>query len=220
MYTFIGTLSISMAKVVCFVHYRYMATVFLALVVANPSARCMIPNGQLKSIRTYMNEFLNSVKLHELNKYEEELGIYWVTMLPHVRVAYTPLPPVTSNGVSPQQDNQEHREQQDENELVLLCIEVAIVSIHVMNLNPENKDVLMKEGLLDFVQCLPWHMPPEGKAAHRALQLVTKLKATLVHPPTLKNIARAKLAAMHFGLDAVLHKHIHELTTELYCSTV
>ena len=192
-----------------------MATVFLAMVAANPSARCMIPNTQLKSISAYISAFLSDVKLHELNKYEEELGIYWVTMLPHVRAVYTPLPPATNNRVSPKQG-----EQQDEYELVLRCIEVAIVSIHVMNLNPENKDVLMKEGLLDYVQCLPWHMPPESEATYRAMQLVTKLKATLVHPPTLRNIARAKLAATHFGLDAVLYRHIHELGAELYSSTI
>ena len=197
-----------------FTLYRYIASLFLATLASNPAARHMIPNSQLKSINTFMAEFLNYIDITELHQFETERGIYWVTMQPHVRVAYTPLPSA-AHRKSPQQASKIGRHR-DEHELLLHCIDLAMVSIHVMTLNPENRDVLVREGLLDYVQCLPWHMPLESKARKRAVQLVLKLKDMLVHPPTLANIARAKLAAAHFGLDAVLHKHIHELSTELY----
>ena len=110
-----------------------MACLFLAVLAANPEARRMIPSAQLKSVSTFMAEFLNDVDIAKLHQFEAERGIYWVTMQPHMRVAYTPLPSTARKKTLHQGSEIRHR---DEHELLLHCIDLAMVSIHVMTLNP------------------------------------------------------------------------------------
>ena len=183
-----------------YLFYRYLTCLFLAIVTANPSARQEIPAEQVRSISAFIAEFLESANPTDLHAFEEERGLYWVTMLPHMRVAYTPLLE------KPQKDM----------EVLLLCLKTAILSLRIMNLNSENKHTLAKEGLLDYLQCLPWCLPPQSEVQQCASQLTRDLGSMLTQPPKLVNIARARLATMCFGLDNVLCKHVHELGTELY----
>lgn len=171
------------------------------MISTSPRGRQEISAEHLRKIGIFVAEFLDSKNSTDLQTFEEERGIYWVTMLPHMRVAYTPV--TLCNG--PQ-----------DTEVFLLCLKTAIFSLRVMNLNPENKHILAKEGLLDYLQCLPWCLPPQSEVQECALQLTRDLMSMLTQPPSLANVARAKLAAMHFGLDNVLYKHIHELGSQLY----
>ena len=181
------------------------------MVVVNPSARRDIPAAQLATISAFIAEFLSTTDPAKVHEFETERGLYWVTMLPHMRVAYAPLLPIAQcNDVT----------HQEETKALLLCVKTAILSLRIMNLNPENRHILGKEGLLDYLQCLPWYLPAKSEAQQRALQLTRDLGHMLTQPPTLVNIARARLATMHFGLDSVLFRHIHELGAELYAAPI
>lgn len=177
------------------------------MVSTNPTARLEIAAEQMRRIGSFIAEFLDSANPTDMQNFEEQREIYWVTMLPHMRVVYTPAS--LYNEGKPAQDAK----------VLSLCLKIAIFSLRVMNLNSENKHVLAKEGLLDYLQCLPWYLPPQSEVQQCASQLTRDLAnmlSLLTQPPTLSNMARARLATMHFGLDSVLQKHVYELGSELY----
>eukprot|EP00731_Ephydatia_muelleri_P001982 Em0001g1982a len=79
----------------------------------------------------------------------------------------------------------------------------------------EEKDV--DQGLMDYVICLPSVLPVGSRAQQRAKDLVTMLgKEMHLQPPSLNTMARARLAATHFGLDRVLKAPVQELLSEVY----
>ena len=191
-----------------------MASTFLAMLATGSAARHLLSDEHLRSISAYLATFLKSVDLDQLYEYEEQFGMYWVTMEAHVRVAFTPLRPVNN----PQQVSEV--KQQDKYELLLYSIEVAIVGMQVIthrNLESDDvQDVILKEDLLDYFRCLPWYtdLPVQSKAKERAQHLLKNLENMLEQPPTLRNAAKAKLATM-YGFEAVRHSRFPENMTTL-----
>ena len=91
-------------------------------------------------------------------------------------------------------------------QLQLQCVEVGVVSLHIALLGEVEKQVLVKEGLVDYIVCLPWCLPRESRAHHRASDMISYLKGQMqLQPPSLLNLAKAKLASMHFGLKKMLN---------------
>ena len=97
--------------------------------------------------------------------------------------------------------------------LFLQCVEVGIISLQNMMCGEETRKVLENERMGDFVVCLPWFLPPGSKPQRRACELVRSLANFMkLEPPSLANIARAKLAADTFGLEHMLSVYsIHDL---------
>ena len=78
----------------------------------------------------------------------------------------------------------------------------------------------MQHGLLDFVVSLPWVMPAGTRAHTRACAVVSYMSEKMVlQPPSLINIARAKLAIMHFGLKKILKLSVHEIVEKYHDHT-
>lgn len=181
-----------------------MVSIFLAMLATNSEARNMLSDELLKKISSYLATFLDDVVLDQLYEYEEEFGMYWVTMEAHVRVAFTPLQPVSNT------QQVIELQKQDKYDLLLYSIEAAIVGLQVItHRNLENndvRDVILKEDLLDYIRCLPWYtdLPSQSKAKRRAQDLLMNLKNMLNQPPTLKNAAKARLATM-YGFEYVRH---------------
>ena len=76
--------------------------------------------------------------------------------------------------------------------------------------------VLIKEDLLDYVTCLPWHT--SGSVQQRAKELVTTLQQATdvnIQPPSLLNMTKATVAKLYCGLDKVLEHSVPELVWEL-----
>lgn len=97
--------------------------------------------------------------------------------------------------------------------LFLQCVEVGIISLQNMMCGEETRKVLEDEEMGDFVVCLPWFLPSGSKPQLRACELVKSLANFVkLEPPSLANIARAKLAADTFGLEHMLSVYsIHDL---------
>lgn len=97
--------------------------------------------------------------------------------------------------------------------LFLQCIEVGVVSLQNMLFGEKICKVLQDEKLVDFVVCMPWFLPSGSRPQHRACDLVRSLATFMkLEPPSLVNIARAKLAADTFGLERTLNAYsIHDL---------
>ena len=95
--------------------------------------------------------------------------------------------------------------------LHLCCVELGVLSLQNMLQGEWHQKVLMEEGLVDFVTCMPWYLPKDTAAHDRACQLTVSLRPILRQPPSLLNIARAKLATTCFGLDCLTKKTAREL---------
>ena len=80
-----------------------------------------------------------------------------------------------------------------------------------MMLDSHPRKVVVEQGLAEYIQCMPWHLP-RGTSAHtRACKLTTSLQDILQNPPSLLKTAQTKLATEYFGLDYVLNKTPHQL---------
>lgn len=73
--------------------------------------------------------------------------------------------------------------------------------------------MLIREGMVNYITCLPWCLAQGSRAHLQACELVSHLREdTQLQPPSLLNIAKAKLAFMHYGLKKMLDMHsIHDL---------
>ena len=98
-----------------------------------------------------------------------------------------------------------------------LCVEFGVFSIHFELIGEYERTNFISQGLVDYVVCLPWLMSAGSKSYERARVLVSYLSEEMVlQPPSLINIARAKLAKMHFGLRKVLEFSVNGLIEEYY----
>lgn len=82
------------------------------------------------------------------------------------------------------------------------CIEAGLANLYIA-LTSDEDDV--DNDTVDFVTCLPWYLHQGSRAQQQACKLVAHLGEELqLQPPSLLNIAKARLASMHFGLKKVL----------------
>ena len=96
-------------------------------------------------------------------------------------------------------------------EMYFLSMKSIILALRVMAAREKHKQLLFKENLRDFICCAPFHVPVELKAD--ATLLAKELGC--LHPPSLLNIVRCKLAKVHFGLRPILERSVTEIITEL-----
>ena len=81
--------------------------------------------------------------------------------------------------------------------------------------------VILNEGLVDYIVCLPSHVPETLRSKARGLiQLLSSEGNIAVHPPRLINLAKAKLAKMYFGLEFVQSTPISEIMNKILLHNV
>ena len=127
-------------------------------------------------------------------QYQEEEGYSFLTFQPVINVLYRP-----TYSIQP--------------ELQTICQELIVVSLIT---GKNSHDVLIKEDLLDYVTCLPWHT--SGLVQERAKELVTMIPLTTdvnIQPPSLLNMTKATVAKYYCGLDKVLELSVPELVWQL-----
>ncbi|KAL5516780.1 hypothetical protein EMCRGX_G002193 [Ephydatia muelleri] len=101
--------------------------------------------------------------------------------------------------------------------LQMMCIETHVLFFQVILIGERERKRMVDQGLMDYVICLPSVLPVGSRAQQRAKDLVTMLgKEMHLQPPSLNTMARARLAATHFGLDRVLKAPVQELLSEVY----
>lgn len=167
---------------------RCFSLVVLAqLILVSPH---QIPRNFLGTIHTYMEKFLDSASIGDIVKYEEDQMCVWATLLPYLKLLYLPNAPGTfPNDASLSQ-------------LQLLSLNTVLFFLHSKIVRGTHREVLLREGLLDFVSCMPWHVPVVSR--DKAVALLRELgRHVRLEPPRLCNIAKAKLAKTHFGLERV-----------------
>lgn len=190
----------------CLSFSRYFASLLLAQVLT--SSIQLVSKDTLPRLYWLIQEFVNEADPTMLHDHEQANGYVWSTIRPHLNLAYFPINSkpnhyyVYSGGRNDVTYTIYFRK------LYLQCIEVGVISLQNMLLGEETRQVLQTEGLVDFVVCMPWYLPSGSKPQIRAWDLVRSLSTFVkLEPPSLANIARAKLAADIFGLERTLNAY-------------
>ena len=183
------------------------------------------------TIAKFISDFLNEATPNEIRNHEVKNGYKWSTVIPLVKVAYYPRhsrkfsmevhrDTDPSNACDSRRDpdtTDAHDSDSDSaatiNMLAVHCIETGVFSMQNVLHDEETRDVLVREGLVDYIICMPWNVPQESRVQRRARELVVFLSQHMqLQPPSLVNTTKARLASLHFGLDKVLYTHsVHEL---------
>lgn len=185
--------------------HRCFSVQWMAIVLLqSPFALSMKNTAHLDMIRDHMTRFLADTKIEEIRKYESNRGTIWATLLPYVKQAYLPNAPTVF----------ERRPLLTE--LQVLSLKVILFFLHSKVSIPMYHTLLIKEDLLDFMVCLPWHTPPSCRP--EAVALTSELCTCMpgIGPPRLCSLAKAQLAKLHLGLEQVLQLSVSEIAAYYY----
>ena len=218
---------------------RYFASLLVVQLIA--FSLPLIPKETLSHLCWMIQQFLLTANPQSLHKHECDIGYVWSTVKPHVNLVYLPMRTVALHdivisipaegslrrqinltsciNIVEESDPVEYGADStrtyrvDVNDLLLQCAEVGVISLQNMMLREETRNILEKEEQIDFIVCMPWFLPQDSNPQKRACQLVTALGNVMkLEPPSLLNIARAKLAADTFGLEQMLNTYsLHDL---------
>lgn len=174
----------------------------LSLVVV--SSAHVITLTDLLRINKFLREALAKADIDAAHRYLHERLSGWIgTMKGLAKLAYYPYKNPRFSCTRPYYTEKHKRTTRW---LEQRCIEAGVVSLHIALLGEVEKQVLTKEGLVDYIVCLPWCLPQGSRAQQRACDLISYLSHEMqLQPPSLLNLAKAKLASMHFGLKKMLN---------------
>ena len=164
-----------------------------------------VPQRHLSGINEIVAEFISNTTIDDIRNYESNRGTIWATLIPYVKLVYLPESPSRA-------DDLNHFPP----ELSDMCLRVILLFLHSKLSTAMYHTLLEKEGLIDFMVCLPWYVPPSCRPT--ALAMVSDLRTSLptVGPPRLLNLAKARLAKCGLGLEAVLELSVGNIASHFY----
>lgn len=163
-------------------------------------------------MKTAMKEFLESAEYDKISEHEKKKGYIWSTVTHFVKLAYLPKHSPRWSFDTPGDNIEESLHELEE-----LCIEAGIFSLQNVLLSSDTRDILIAEGLVDYIVCMPWHLSPDTKAHMRACDLRQFLSSKMqLQPPSLVNLAKAKLAVSHCGLERIVKaRSLHDIVDNI-----
>ena len=168
---------------------------FAQLALVSPH---LVPSHFIRTIKRDMSRFVfaNTLSPEAIGVYEDRNGFAWATLLPYVTLLYLP----QHSGQHSVSSCQQLRELTQASEKIILFF------LHSKMSREYAHDILVKEGLMDYVTALPWHVSKESRTL--AKSVVSELHSHVrLQPPKLCSIVQAKLARLHFGLERVVSCH-------------
>ena len=168
------------------------------------SSAHVITLSDLLRINMFLRESVAMADIDAAHKFLHEQLSGWIgTLKGLANLAYYPY---KNRGFSCIQSYYSEKHKRAVWRLEQRCIEVGVMSLHLALLGKVEKQILIKEGLVDYIVCLPWCLHQGSTAYHRACDIVTYLSGEMqLQPPSLLNLAKAKLASIHFGLKKMLN---------------
>lgn len=178
---------------------RYFIQVFLAQVIlASPQH---VPTGDLQQrILHFMESFLSTATYQSIRDWESNHYHCWSLLLPYIKLVYFP------------ESGQERSDIMKR--LHMLSLQTALLSLQSKVVRDVHREVLFQEALEDYITCMPSYLPP-GPLSDQAKELVVLVGIHRLQPPKLINLAKAKLAKLHFGLAQVVTMNIGEIVNEI-----
>ena len=177
--------------------YRHFTYVYLAQVcLISPSC---IESSWHRVIHDKLDVYLHTVSYEKIREEEIQESYEWLTVEPFVNLLYLPAVPQTEGLIGRVQ---------------LLSLQLVLFVLQNMLGRESQRELLLKEGLLDFITCCPQYVPPSLRPqAEELVQMVVSSPDIPEGPPKLLNIVKARLAKMHFGLEQVLSLSVSEIGT-------
>ena len=172
---------------------RFFGSMMIAQLVLTKVA--IFPPELRTQITTFLDGFLHNVDSNLLHKWAVKVnGATCQDIFPIMRLVYSPLSHTSSDNAD------------------VLCLEVGILGLQIILGADDERQVLIKQGLLDYLVCLPWFIPERHRAHRRAHSLLDMVGAHVpLQPPSLNSIVRAKLAATSCGLKKAMNSDCHQL---------
>ena len=150
-----------------------------------------------------VKSFVNAAVLKDLTNFEIQRGYLWATFLPYIKVVYQPDTPRCDAGFL--SETQE------------LALQTIIIALHSMLDREVHRDVLIREGLMDYITCMPWYTTGAAEQRARALvRMVQQAHDVDLQPPSLLNMAKACVAKNYCGLQTVVHLSVPEIIQSLF----
>eukprot|EP00731_Ephydatia_muelleri_P037323 Em0442g3a len=142
-----------------FVIQRYLSCMLLAQLVLMSLKE--IPPSLYQPILSFMEEFLLTPN-YIADAMQEVNGFVWTTFLPHVRLLYT-----------------QEEEIERASALKLCSLEIVLLGLHSMLRRKNHCMVILNEGLVDYIVCLPSHVPETLRSKAQGLIQLLHLKGIL-----------------------------------------
>ena len=148
------------------------------------------PESLLQKVIVLMERICNTNPV-AIRAYEIKDGLEWETCMPFVNYLYSPVKESVKYSKSLFM------------KLHHLGTEVLLHALQTAVGRNTRLKTIIREGLLDYIVVLPWHMPESSRG--RARDLVQDVgKSIRIELPSLCSLAKAKLAKESLGLKKVL----------------
>lgn len=154
----------------------------------------LLPSQFIHMVLDNMNKFLSETQPEVIKTYEQEQDCLWATLLPYIKLFYV---------AESSQNSQDKPFCEEMEELRRTSEKMILFFLHSKMSRKYCLVILIKEGLVDYVTALPWHVSVKSRLL--AETVVSELSYHMkLQPPSLCSIVQAKLARMHFGLERVV----------------
>ena len=171
--------------------HRYHVAVFLAQIVLG-SLRLIADKAE--EIDLFLTNFVQEAQPSQIAQSEIDSAYLWATFLPYVKLVY--LPNCRPDTVLIQS----------------VALQIIIMALHIMLVREVHRDVLIREGLMDYITCMPWYTTGAAEQRARALvRMVQQAHDVDLQPPSLLNMAKACVAKNYCGLQTVVHLSVPEI---------
>lgn len=169
---------------------RYYMQMFLAqVVIYSPQ---LIPSEFQSPIHDFMDSFLKMADYQVIRAMEVESQDLWCSLLPFVQPIY--VPELTSNNEAL-------------TKLHMLSLQTVLLSLQNMLGRDDHREVLCKDSLEDYITFMPAHVPISLREQAEELVRI----AGIFRPPRLVNLAKARLAKMHFSTQTIIQMPVGEI---------
>ena len=171
---------------------RYFSSMMIAQLVLTKAA--IFPEYLAAEVTLFLGAFVRGVDCNSLIRAAKVYGFRWHDVFPVMRLVYSPSCHTSTLRID------------------MLCLEAGLLGLQIILGRDNERQVLIKQSLLDYLTCLPWYIP-KGSEAHKRAKAVLDMVSSYVplQPPSLNNIVRAKLAATCCGLEKAMHSDCHQL---------
>ena len=156
----------------------------------------IFPEHLVLKTTVFLSHFLHGVDIKLLHKWATEVHSFrWQDIIPVMQLVYSPCCHSTLSCP-----------------IDMLCLETGLLGLQIILNREDERQSLINQGLLDYLVCLPWHIPKECEG-HKRSKLLLEMVGSHVplQPPSLNNIVRAKLAATWCGLKKAMHSDCQQL---------
>ena len=153
-------------------------------------------NECLDKIHTFLDEFIHKADLRRITHYE--MSYLWATLLPYIKLAYIPNTPCSEPVLLSQTQD--------------TALQTIVLSMQSMLAKKIHRKVLVKEGLVDFLTCMPWYTTgPVMERAKAVVRMVRQTPDMDMQPPSLLNMTKACVAKHFCGLPTVFQLSVPEI---------